>query len=145
MFRKQFASLVLVVAIVSVSAVGFVSAAETSEEPVPTFLDGRINSFDAAAPVAVFPVDYGTGMGLDIWRANEFGAAFELRVSPEEIAAVDSSPEEATLIAAEGGTALYRLPNGDYQIVASSNNGETYYLSFPELYDNVGYYSYFAK
>jgi len=71
-----------------------------------------------------------------------------LRVTPEEIAAVEARPVESTMVDAGDllGVKLYRLPNGDFQLWASCNQVEWYSLTFDEvLGPNTGYTSYFYK
>ena len=121
-------------------------AAETDTAPEPAFSDGRLNNFDLAAPVAVYPID---GTGLDFWTPTGFEGAGELalRVSAEDIAAVDASPEVPTLIAAseDAHVSLYRLPDGAFQVLANAGTSGTYSLVFKVLGVNMGYSSDWLK
>ncbi|MBN2471311.1 MAG: hypothetical protein JXN59_11345 [Anaerolineae bacterium] len=105
---------------------------------VPGVFDGRINRHHIAAPVAIYPVDYGNGTGLHLYRIDETGkGTLALTVSAEAIAAVPEQPAENTLIAStpDGSIALYRLTTGEYQV----NAGE-YVVIFAELHALTDYY-----
>lgn len=100
--------------------------------------DGRINRSHIAAPVAIYPVDYGTGTGLHFYAIDAAGqGTLVLTVSPEMIAAVPELPETNTLIAStpDGAIALYRLTTGEYQV----NAGE-YVVIFTDLYTLTDHY-----
>lgn len=100
--------------------------------------DGRINRHHIAAPVAIYPVDYGTGTGLHLYHIDEAGkGTLALTVSPEAIAAVPAQPAENSLIAStpDGSLALYRLTTGEYQV----NAGE-YVVIFTELHALADHY-----
>ena len=100
--------------------------------------DGRLNRFDVAAPVAVFPVEYATGTGLHLYAIMADGVGtLVLEVTPEMIAAVPAMPAENTLIAAtpDGSIALYRLTTGEFQL----NAGE-YVIVFSDLTSTADYY-----
>ncbi len=104
----------------------------------PGVFDGRINRHHIAAPVAIYPVNYGDGMGLHLYRIDESGEGMlALTVSPEAISAVPAQPAENTLIAStpDGSIALYRLTTGEYQV----NAGE-YVVIFSELHALTDYY-----
>lgn len=101
--------------------------------------DGRLNRLDAAAPVAVFPIHYGTGTGLHFYAIGSDGTGtFTLEVTPEMIAAVPELPEENTLIAAtpDGAIALYRLTTGEFQV-----NAGPYVIVFRDLIPTAEYYT----
>jgi hypothetical protein len=104
------------------------------------FSDGRINRYDGAAPIAV----YANGDGIQIWEvdANSEGH-LALSISIAEIDAV-GIPAENTLLGAteDGRISVWRLPNGDFQIVAPTASGKTYYLFFSSLGTDIGYTSY---
>ncbi|MCA9884694.1 MAG: hypothetical protein KC615_14275 [Anaerolineae bacterium] len=150
--NRKSTLIILVGLMVSLLTVVPVFAANTSDDPLPHFDDGRINNSDAS-PVVV----YGDGESLEIWApmysfTDENGNAvlhsdIVLTVTAEEIAAVPAEPEENTLIAAtdDMSVAVYRLTTGEYQMIASTYNGETYVLVFPELYPDAGYDSWFVK
>lgn len=150
--NRKSTLLILVGLMVSLLAVAPVFAAEATEDPAPHFDDGRINNSDAS-PVVV----YGDGESLEIWAplysfTDEDGNAvlhsdIVLTVTAEDIAAVPLEPDENTLIAAtaDGSVSVYRLTSGEYQMIASTYNGETYVLVFPELYPDAGYDSWFVK
>ena len=148
--NRKSTLLILVGLMVSLMAVAPVFAAEATEDGGPHFDDGRINNSDAS-PVVV----YGDGESLEIWAplysfTDDDGNTVlhtdvVLTVSAEEIAAVPSEPEENTLIASGGGVSVYRLTSGVFQLIASTYNGETYVLVFPELTPNGGYDSWFVK
>lgn len=104
----------------------------------PGVFDGRINRHHIAAPVAIYPVEYGNATGLHIYRIDESGkGTLALTITPEAIAAVPQQPAENTLIAStpDGSLALYRLTTGEYQL----NAGE-YVVIFSELHALTDYY-----
>ncbi len=103
------------------------------------FVDGRLNNFDMAAPVAVYPHAFASGVGLRFYAINSAGeGAPVLEVTPEMIAAVSGQPAENTLIAStlDGSIALYRLTTGEFQV----NAGE-YVIAFSDLYAGARYYT----
>lgn len=107
--------------------------------PAPAFVDGRINNFDVANPVVVYPIRTEAGTGLHIY--SDAGVLL-LIVTPEMIAAVPAQPEANTLIAEANGVALYRLSSGEFQVNAPMYNGKTYVLIFKELFPDGGYESF---
>jgi hypothetical protein len=143
-------SILIAVLLLALSMLALPSfAASSDEDPSPAFSDGRMNSFDVAAPVAVYVVGYDEGNGLDFWTPTGFEGAGELslRVTGDDIAKVDANPESATLIAsAENGTvSLYRLPDGSFQVLANAGTSGTYSLIFETLGANTGYSSTWLK
>lgn len=143
-------SILIALLLVALSLLALPSFAATSDEdPVPAFSDGRLNNFDVAAPVAVYTVDYGNANGLDFWTPTGFDGAGELalRVTADDIAQVDATPEVATLIAAaaDGSVSLYRLPDGAFQVLANAGTSGTYSLVFETLGANTGYNSSWLK
>ncbi len=100
--------------------------------------DGRLNRYDLAAPVAVFPIPAANGTGLHLYAIGADGAGtLALVVTPEMIEAVPELPEMNTLIAAtpDGAIALYRLTTGEFQI-----NAGTYVIVFRDLIPTAEYY-----
>ncbi|MBN2472468.1 MAG: hypothetical protein JXN59_17205 [Anaerolineae bacterium] len=103
------------------------------------FVDGRLNNFDMAAPVAVYPQAFANGVGMRFYAINSAGeGTLTLEVTPEMIAAVPDQPAENTLIAStpDGSIALYRLTTGEFQV----NAGE-YVITFSDLYAGASYYT----
>lgn len=103
------------------------------------FVDGRLNNFDMAAPVAVYPTPFATGTGLRFYAIDAAGAGMlVLEVSPEMIAAVPDQPTENTLIAStpDGSIALYRLTTGEFQV-----NAGGYVIAFSDLVAGARYYT----
>ncbi len=101
--------------------------------------DGRINRFDMAAPVAVYPFTFEGGVGLRFYQIDAGGhGALILEVTPEQIAAVANPPAANTLIAStsDGAVALYRLTTGEFQMNAGS-----YVIVFSELDSGAAYYT----
>ena len=141
---RKFLLLFVLIAAIAIIAVPVI-AIEDDEEPVLVFDDGRINNFDADAPVAVFGTDFPDGRGLELWAPVGFEGAgvLVLRVTPDEIAAVPARPSQPTLIDAtdDEGIKLYRLPSGEFQVWAITNRVEWYSLTFGTLGQNVGYVS----
>jgi hypothetical protein len=147
MMRKIVITLVLVLAIALIIVP--IYAEDDEDEVHPVFTDGRINNFDAAAPVAVYGVDFAGGRGLEIWSPlYYFDAAHkDMVVTPQEIAAVPTNPEVATLIDAteDNGIRFYRLPTGEFQLWAITNTNQWYTLTFEVMGQNTGYESAFLK
>lgn len=107
------------------------------------FQDGRINRFDLAAPFAVYPHQDETGeTGLVVYDAYHANTLL-LVVSAAQIAAVEEFPAVNTLIAEseDERVAVYRLTDGQFQIMGPSQAGKTYVLIFPEIRRNVEYTS----
>ncbi|HEX3051729.1 MAG TPA: hypothetical protein VHP83_13805 [Aggregatilineaceae bacterium] len=111
---------------------------EATEEPTPQaawagFGDGRINRFDVAPPVVIYPAAYGdAGMGLHLYWLNADGSgSLGLVVTPEQLVPV--SEGVFTLVAAnpEGTLQVFRLGK-QYQVNAFVN-GKTYVAIFDEL------------
>ncbi len=101
--------------------------------------DGRINRFDLAAPVAVYPFTFEGGVGLRFYQIDAGGhGTLILEVTPEQIAAVANPPASNTLIASTpgGAVALYRLTTGEFQVNAGS-----YVIVFSELDSGAAYYT----
>ena len=110
----------------------------TSHEFQP-LRDGRLNGADHAAPVAVYPVDYGSGqVGLHLYDTAT--GVLLLEVTPEQIAATDGVSAN-TLIAEGGGAVVYRLADGTVYVGAPMANGKQYLLTFAELSANTAYTS----
>ena len=101
--------------------------------------DGRINGADHAAPVAAYPVDYGSGrIGLHLYDTAT--GALLLEVTPELIAATDGMSEH-TLIAEGAGVVVYRLADGTFYVGAPMVNGKQYILTFDQLSATTAYSS----
>ena len=93
--------------------------------------DGRLNAADHAAPVAVYPVDYGSGqIGLHLYDSAT--GVLLLEVTPELIAATDGVSEH-TLIAEGAGVVVYRLADGTFYVGAPMANGKQYIMTCDEL------------
>jgi hypothetical protein len=76
--------------------------------------DGRLNRFDVAAPVIIYPDGSG---GVDFYVLDENGdGQMVLHVTAEQIAAIASPPAANTLIAEGAGIAFYRLATGEFQV-----------------------------
>lgn len=119
------------------------TATTSSIAPRLTFSDGRLNRFDAAAPIVVYPVTIGDAVGMNIYQVTAEGkGAFLFQVTPDDIAAVPESPESNTLIEALAGVQVWRLTSGEYQINAPQYNGKTYVLIFDEIISSIDYNSF---
>ena len=105
----------------------------------PAFVDGRINNYDVAAPIAVYPHFVNGEVGLIIYDVN--GVEL-LVVSAAQLADAPDNPSSNLLIAESNNVELYRLAGGGWQINAPQYNGKTYVLLFEEPYVNIGYTSY---
>lgn len=116
-----------------------VASPEVSLDPQPAFYDGRINDFDTAAPIAIYPHMVDGEAGLIIY---DTAGVVLLVISPQQIADAPENPEDNVLISEANGVALYRLTNGDWQINAPQYNGKTYVIIFSELSHSGGYESF---
>lgn len=115
---------------------------ETDDIPLPAFYDGRINDYDVAAPIAVYPHEVNGATGLIIYNVEGIEI---LVVSPQDIGNAPENPSQNILIASADGVSLYRIAGsnrGYWQINATQYNGKTYVLIFPELSHSGGYESY---
>ena len=104
--------------------------------PLPAFYDGRINNYDSAAPIAVYPHNVNGDVGLVVYSSE---GEFLLVISPEQIA---NAPADNSLVAEGGGISVYRLAGGSWQVNAPQYNGKTYIIIFPELFHSGGYESF---
>lgn len=104
-----------------------------------SFTDGRINTRDGAAPIAVYPHIVNDEVGLIIYSAD---GEILLIVSPQQIANAPENPEANTEIASGNNVALYRLAGGKWQINAPQYNGKTYVMIFSELFAGAEYESF---
>ncbi len=95
--------------------VGFAQAADGIQ-------DGRVNSWEAGAPVAIYcrysDVDPFPFIGVEVLRINaENEGELALTASAAEIDRVSAAPTTNTLIKQAGGYKLYRLTNGGLSVV----------------------------
>ena len=128
----------------SFSYEGMAPVVQVSEDgmPLPAFYDGRINDYDTASPVAVYPHQVDGETGLIIY--NPDGVEM-LVVSPQQIADAPDNPDSNILIASANEVSLYRIAGengGLWQINAPQYNGKTYVMIFPELFHSGGYESF---
>lgn len=116
---------------------------DLTPEPPPQFQDGRINRWDAAAPVVIYLADVDGETGLNIYRVTENSAGvFVLQVTPADIAAIPDMPAQDTLIKAGDGVQVWRLSSGDFRMIATGENGKTYVMTFGSLGVDIPYTSY---
>jgi hypothetical protein len=129
---------VLVIALVLVFGVSLVSA-DNNQQKVDGQLfitDGRVNSWDVAAPAVVYcsfsntnPTDASTRTfeGIQVLRVNaENNGELALDVSAAKIAAVGTTPAADTLLAQADGISLYRAHTGEFYLTAPQRDGKTY-------------------
>lgn len=110
--------------------------------PEPGFTDGRINNFDAAAPVVVYPNTVDGQTELSIYSAD---GTLLFVVTAEQLASASDNPASPELIAGSNAVTLHRIlgeNGGQWQITAPQYNGKTYVLIFTELFVDGGYTSY---
>lgn len=108
-------------------------------DPQPAFFDGRINNWDDASPVAVYPVSTETGTAIHIY--SDTGDLL-LEVIAESIANIPANPASNLVIAEANGVIFSRLAGGLWQVNAPQYNGKTYVIIFSDLFSNGGYNSY---
>lgn len=118
---------------------GVVVVEDDDSIPLPAFYDGRINDYDSAAPIAVYPHEVDGETGLIIYSAE--GVEL-LVISPQQIADAPDNPDTNTLIVEANGVSLHRLVGGAWQVNAPQYNGKTYVVIFPELFHSGGYESF---
>jgi hypothetical protein len=99
--------------------------------------DGRINNYDFANPIVVYPWQDETGDGFEIYT-DEGDLLF--RVNGADIAGTTLG--EIIVSDSEHSIVVSRLADGTFQITALMDNGKTYVLLFSEPYSNIGYTSY---
>lgn len=110
--------------------------------PQPAFTDGRINNYDSASPIVVYPHLINDATGLIIYDVNGIEL---LVISPQQIADAPDNPDSPVLIAQANAVSLYRIPGegrGLWQINTPQYNGKTYVMIFPELFRSGGYESF---
>lgn len=112
---------------------------------IATFMDGRINRYDMAAPFAAYAHQDAAGQpGLIFYDAHAESPAL-LAVTAAQIAAVPEFPAVNTLIAAsaDGRVALYRLTDGQFQAMGPMrDSSKVYGLIFPAISAGVEYRSF---
>lgn len=112
------------------------------ESPQPAFTDKRINNYDGAAPIAVFPITVAEGTDWHVYSAD---GRLLLIVTAEQIASAPANPSENTLIASGNDVSVYRISGesqGKWQIMAPQYNGKTYVLIFDLAQAGESYRSY---
>jgi hypothetical protein len=115
---------VALAAVVLTVGVGVISA----EEGVPAISDGRVNSWDLAAPVIVYcqfeypdPEDRDAGVldYIELWGLNGEDYFEQVAVvTAEEIDAAGVNAEISTLLVSGSGYSLYRETDGSFTAVA---------------------------
>jgi hypothetical protein len=108
-------------------------------------LDGRVNSWDVAAPVAVYcqhespeadnsDTDRDSLAGIELLAINASNnGELALRVDGTDIAAVGENPASATLLGSSNGYSLYRAPGGSFYVVAPPDEeGKVYSFVWEE-------------
>lgn len=126
--------------ILNISGPGNIFTVPVSHQPV--FTDGRINDYDSASPIVVYPHLINDATGLIIYDVN--GVEL-LVISPQQIADAPDNPDSPVLIAQANNVSLYRIPGegrGLWQINTPQYNGKTYVMIFPELFRSGGYESF---
>ena len=107
------------------------------EEPAFSFIDGRINSWDMAAPVAVYPHVVNGEAGLIMYTPD---GHMMMVVSGEDIANTPADGSN-TLIAESNGVQLHRLSDGRLQVTAQQYNGKSYWMIFDSIASDASYAS----
>lgn len=112
MFRK----ITIVLTLLSVLALGMVASHADDVDPsVPAISDGRVNSLDIAAPLAVYcqfdypydDVNVGVLRSVDVW--GFVGDEIEQVIS---VPAADLTTADAGLLASQGSYGLYLEADG---------------------------------
>lgn len=135
--------LALVIMVLAVGS-GAVSADDNTHKVADNqlyILDGRVNSWDVAAPVAVycrFDYPYADDVNMSVLTSIEvlginYANNGELLFSVDAAAidAAGTSPAQDTLLGSGGGTSLYRATDGQFYIVGPANEkGEPYIFTW---------------
>lgn len=122
----------LVLGVVLLVGVGAASADDGTLKQIGEhlfILDGRVNSWDVAAPVAVYCKYDNDGMtGIELLSINESNnGELALWVDGANIAAVGDSPASDTLLGTDNGFSLYRAHSGEFYVVAPPDDeGKVY-------------------
>ncbi|MCB9450443.1 MAG: hypothetical protein H6672_03340 [Anaerolineaceae bacterium] len=136
---RKVSWLVLVMAVLAMGVVA-VNAQDTHQvvDGVLYIQDGRVNSWDVAAPVAVYcrfdypdadDVDYSVLSSIELLTINYADEGeLTLSVDAAQIDAVGETPAENTLIAAAGGYGLYRATNGSLYVVGPADASGNPYI-----------------
>jgi archaellum component FlaF (FlaF/FlaG flagellin family) len=115
-------------------------SADNSQEKVENgqlfITDGRVNSWDVAAPAVVYctfsdtnPTDASTRTfeGIKVLRVNaENNGELAFNVSAAKINSVGATPATDTLLEQADGISLYRAHTGEFYLTAPQNDGKTY-------------------
>jgi hypothetical protein len=124
--------------------VGVGAAAADDGDDVPTINDGRVNSWDIAAPVVVYCTfeypdaddpDAGVFSTVELWSVVRTDGvdqgSLALEVSAEEIDAAGYSSDADTLIASASGFSLYRASDASLFVTAPADaEGKVYRFSW---------------
>lgn len=115
---------------------------EVIVDPQPAFFDGRINNWDTASPIVIYPISTADGTALHIY--SDTGELL-LVVPATTLANAPNNPSE-NIIIAEGNDVIVARISGEgsglWQINAPQYNGKTYVIIFSELFVDGGYTSY---
>lgn len=106
-----------------VFGVGLVSADD------PSLRDGRVNYWDAGAPVAVYCHFDGSNLSsIELLKINSSNQGeLLLEISAADINAAGDQPAVNTLLAEAQGFKLYRLTNGEFEVMAPADKeGKVY-------------------
>lgn len=115
---------------------------DVDEDDGPYFGDGRINDYDTANPIVVYPYQNEiTGDGFDVYTDTGISV---LLITGDLIAEIGVNEEENTLLGSvpELGIEAYRLTTGEFQVQAPMPNGKLYVLIFNEPYAGIGHTSF---
>ncbi|MBL8132981.1 MAG: hypothetical protein JNL42_14065 [Anaerolineae bacterium] len=143
MFKKLGLSMVAALIMVT-GALG--ASADDTETPPPNFTDGRVNAYDAAAPVAIYEthetiwaedengwavqVDVVSGIEVWQWDPTTETAHKTLYVSVEDIEALIAESDGGDVVLAQmGGAVLNYSDDGTLWLVAPNTSG-SYFFSW---------------
>jgi putative cell wall-binding protein len=141
---KKWSMLIVgVLALALMVGVGF-AAAEDETEDVPVIADGRVNSWEVAAPVVIYcdfegyslddGTEYSVMTQLDLYALPYSDGAWEniVSVSADDLAdAMASEREESTLLAGSLGYGLYLNADDSLTAIAPGDaEGKVYTFSW---------------
>ncbi|MBK8026949.1 MAG: hypothetical protein IPK19_37570 [Chloroflexi bacterium] len=143
MFKKLGLTFVAIL-MLATAAFGGVSAADTSEDVPPApIADGRLNAYDAAAPVIVYElhetiwdedengwpieVDVISAVQVMIWNQDAEAAYEVFQVSVDDIEAmIADAITDDVVLAQTGGYSLNYSDDGSFWVSAPSLSGGAY-------------------
>ncbi len=149
---KRFGILVVVILALAVSAVSVLAAPSTTTTPPPVFKDGRLNAWDAAAPIIVYeptvstpatdangnPTTESTIGSVQVlsWSGVSESATEVLNVPVDQInKAIAAHPNTEFTIASKNGVSLNYSPSGYFWVKSAPDfEGKVYTFTWQKSF-----------